>query len=457
MIRAIEKALEGRADYYDVRYTSSTSTSLEMKNRDVTRAVAGSEEGACVRVLYRGAWGFASAPALTDQALADAADRAARIAKGVGESAGPGAALAPVEPSRDEVTTPMRKSILDAGIEAKLAILESTYEALKDYDFIANTTAAYRDSYTLQEITSSEGAHVVTRTPRVLWSVEIVGRKGGDIQSIRRRIGGTAGLEAFDGDRNADAAREGAASLVALLAGRAPPSGAMPVIADNGLCGVFAHEAVGHAAEGDLVATGNSCLEGRLGEAVASEAVSIRDDPTIPGLFGSFAYDDEGVRARPKALVEDGVLRGLILSRETAARLGLAANGGARAESYHHRPIVRMSNTYVDMGDATFREMLEGIRLGVYAKESRGGQVNTSRGIFQFNAQEAYLIENGEITKPLRDVSLSGKTLDILKQIDLVGKDLVLGHPGICGKGQSAPVGDGGPHIRIAKCVVGGG
>jgi len=150
------------------------------------------------------------------------------------------------------------------------------------------------------------------------------------------------------------------------------------------------------------------------------------------------------------------VLNDLILSRETAARLGMQPNGGARAESYHYRPIVRMSNTYIDMGDASFKEMLEGIKLGVYAKDSRGGQVNTSQGLFQFNAQEAYLIENGEITKPLRDVSLSGKTLDILKQIDLVGKDLSLGHPGICGKGQSAPVGDGGPHIRISKCIVGG-
>ncbi len=456
MLRAVEKALEGRADYYDVRYTDVTSTNLEMKNREVTRAISGREVGACVRVLKGGAWGFASTPDASEAALAEAADRAARMARGIGETVKEKAELAPVKPSEGTAEIPMKKSFLDMGIEAKLELLGSTYDAIKDYDFVANMTATYKDFYTVEEIESSDGSHVTTKTPRVLWSVEVVGRKDDDIQSIRRRIGNTMGFEAFDGDRQVKLARDAIASLVALLAGKSPPSGVMPVIADNGLCGVFAHEAVGHASEGDLVATGNSCFEGLVGQKIGSSLVTIKDDATIPGLFGSYLYDDEGVKTRTKVLIENGVLNDFILSRETAARLKMEPNGGARAESYHYRPIVRMSNTYVDRGDATFKEMMEGIKLGVYAKDSRGGQVNTTQGFFQFNAQEAYLIENGEITKPLRDVSLSGNTLDILKLIDMVGDDLALGHPGICGKGQSAPVGDGGPHIRISKCVVGG-
>ena len=456
LIRALEKALEGRADYFDIRILDVTGTSLEMKNREVTRAVAGRESGACVRVLYRGAWGFASTPDVSEPALREAADRAARMAKGVSEKVKEKSSLARISPSDAIAEIPMKKSFLDMDIELKLDLLKSTYDAVKDYDFIASMTASYKDYYTVEEFESSEGSHIVTKMPRVFWSLELVGKKDGDIQSVRRRIGNTMGFEAFDGDRHVAAARDGAASLVALLAGRSPPSGVMPVIADNGLCGVFAHEAVGHAAEGDLVATGNSCFEGLLGEQIGSELVTIRDDATIPGLFGSYIYDDEGVRTRPKTLIENGRLNGFILSRETAERLGMEPNGGARAESYHYRPIVRMSNTYIDRGDASFKEMIEDIKMGVYAKDSRGGQVNTSQGLFQFNAQEAYLIENGEITKPLKDVSLSGKTLDILKHIDMVGSDLSLGHPGICGKGQSVPVGDGGPHIRISKCVVGG-
>jgi TldD protein len=228
------------------------------------------------------------------------------------------------------------------------------------------------------------------------------------------------------------------------------------VIADQDLTGVFAHEACGHASEADLVSMGDSCFEGLVGKQIGNSIVTIKDDATIPGLFGSYVYDDEGVKTKTKVIIKDGVLNDYIQSRETAGKLGMTPNGGARAESFHGRPIVRMSNTFIEAGDSNFKEMLEGIKLGVYAKGTRGGQVNTAQGFFQFNAQESYLIENGEITKPLRDVSLSGRTLDILKLIDLVGDDLELGHPGLCGKGQTVPVGDGGPHIRISKCVVGG-
>ncbi len=427
-----------------------------MKNKEVSKAISGKETGACVRVLYRGAWGFASTPDVNEPSLKEAADKAARMAKSISEKITEKSGMAPVKPFHGTAEIPMKKSFLDMDIESKLRLLSSTYEAVKDYDFIANMTTAYKDSYVVEEIQTSDGTQVVTKTPKVLWSVEIVGKKNGDIQSIRRRIGNTMGFEAFDGQKEVENARDAVASLVALLAGTAPPSGTMPVIADPGLTGVFAHEAVGHASEADLVATGNSCFEGMIGKKIGNEIVTIKDDATIPGLFGSYLFDDEGVRTKTKVLIENGILNDFILSRETAAQLGMMPNGGARAESYHYRPIVRMSNTYIEAGDATFQEMLEGIKMGVYVKDTRGGQVNTSMGTFQFNAQEAYLIENGEIKKPLRDVSLSGSTLEILKLIDLVGSDLELGHPGLCGKGQMVSVGDGGPHIRISKCVVGG-
>ena len=201
MLHAVEKVLEGRADYFDVRSTDVTSTNLEMKNRVVTRAISGREVGACVRVLYGGAWGFASTPDVREPALADAADRAARMARGISETVKVKSKLAPVEPSEGTAEIPMKKSFLEMGIEARLELLESTYDAVKDYDFIANTTATYKDFYTIEELESSDGSHVTTKTPRLLWSVEIVGRKDGDIQSVRRRIGNTMGFEAFDGDK----------------------------------------------------------------------------------------------------------------------------------------------------------------------------------------------------------------------------------------------------------------
>jgi len=456
LIDAVGQVLEGRADYYDVRVLDVTGTVIETRKGEVTKAISGKESGACVRVLSGGAWGFATTPDISESAISKAADRAAKVARGISEGIRDRARLAPVKAIRDEATMPMKRSFIDAHVEDKLDLLTSAYDAVKKYDFVVNAMVNYKDAYIEQQFRSSEGSSVLTRTPRVLWTIEIIGKKDDRIQSVRRRIGKTMGLEAFDGDKHLQEADAAVASVVALLNGRAPPSGPMPVIADPGLVGVFAHEAVGHASEGDLVSTGNSCFEGMIGKEIGNATVTIKDDATVPGQFGSYIYDDEGVRTRPKVLINKGILSDYILNRESAARLEMEPNGGARAESYHGRPLVRMSNTFIESGDAAFSEMLEGIKSGVYVKGSRGGQVNTSQGFFQFNAQEAYLIENGEITRPLRDVSLSGSTLDILKMIDLVGKDGELGHAGLCGKGQWVPVDDGGPHIRISQCVVGG-
>lgn len=456
MLGTVHKTLEGRADYFDIRVTDVTSTNIELKNNDVSKAVGGRENGACVRVLYNGAWGFAATPVVSDKAIADAADRAARIARAIGEKDGEKAGMAPVQKADEESVVPMKKSITDATMDMKLAYLTETFDSIKDYDFITSSTASYRDWISVMNFYSSEGTHVRTVTPRLIWTLEIVGKKDDNIQSVRRRVGATKGLELFDGDAHIKETRDAIASLVALLNGKKAPSGTLPVIVDPLLTGIFAHEAVGHAAEADLIMMGDSCFEGMLNKKIGSDIVTIKDDATIPGEFGSYVYDDEGVRTRPKPLIEDGYLKDYILSRETASRYGLEPNGGARAESYHGRPLVRMSNTYVDRGDASFKEMMEDMKLGVYVKGSRGGQVNTSQGFFQFNAQESYLIENGQITKPLRDVSLSGRTLEILKLIDMVGSDLTLGYCGFCGKGQTVPVGQGGPHIRISKCVVGG-
>ncbi len=456
MLRAVSDALGGRADYYDVRILHVTTTSIELKNGEVSRAVAGTESGACVRVLFNGAWGFASTPEPRKAPLVETADKAARIARGISENVTEKSSLAPVKPAVDDVTVPMKDNFMDVPIGQKIDMITATHDAVKKYEFVTNDMVTYKDTYTVEEFYSSEGAAVVARTPRVFWQLELAGRKDDQAQSVRRRIGKTSGLEALDGDAQEKMADSAVASLIALLSGKSPPSGPMPVIADPDLAGVFAHEAVGHASEADLVSTGDSLFAGRIGEQIGSDMVTIRDDATVPEMNGSMVYDNEGVKAGNKVLIRKGVLNDFIQSRETAAKLGMTPNGGARAESYHGRPLVRMSNTFFEKGDRDFKELLEGVKLGVYAKGTRGGQVNTAQGFFQFNAQESYLIENGEITKPLRDVSLSGRTLDILKLIDGVGKDEDLTGVGICGKGQMVPVGDGGPHIRIARCVVGG-
>jgi len=204
------------------------------------------------------------------------------------------------------------------------------------------------------------------------------------------------------------------------------------------------------------VVSGESILAGKLGKRVGSELVNIYDDSTYPNGWGSLKYDDEGVLTQKRLLIEKGILRKYITNRETAVKLDMEPNGGARAQDYSHPPIVRMSNTYMAPGDWSFEEMIEDIKYGVYLLGSRGGQVDTAKGTFQFNAQEAFLIENGEITKPLLDVSLSGLTLETLMNIDALSKEFTL-RTGTCGKGgQGVPAGTGGPHARIRNAIVGG-
>jgi TldD protein len=227
----------------------------------------------------------------------------------------------------------------------------------------------------------------------------------------------------------------------------------MPVVLDQELAGVFAHEAVGHASEADLVLEGDSILENRIGEQIASPLINIIDDPTLHE-FGYYPFDAEGSESKRTEIIKDGIFNSYLHSRETAAKLG-GTPGNCRAQGYS-MPVVRMSNTFIDNGDSRFEEMLEEVKDGMYLIGSRGGQVNTGEGIFQFNAEKGYLIKNGELTGLLRDVSLSGKTLEILNHVTLVGNDLKM-TAGRCGKaGQLVPVSDGSPHIAISKALVGG-
>jgi len=216
---------------------------------------------------------------------------------------------------------------------------------------------------------------------------------------------------------------------------------------------VFVHEAVGHATEGDIILEGDSCLDDKLGSMIGSEAVTVKDDPSLM-YNGYYPFDDEGSASRETVLVDRGVLSSYLNSRETAARLG-GTPRNARAEGTD-RPVVRMSNTYIANGDWKTEELFEELGDGVYLAGSRGGQVSTGEGVFQFNAKRGYLVERGEKTRLLRDVSLSGKILETLMHVSAVGNDLKF-NSGRCGKsGQLVPVSDGSPHLLVTQATVGG-
>ena len=327
---------------------------------------------------------------------------------------------------------------------------------MRAWDEVHSVTTAYADARIAKEFLSTDGARIEWSMTRSVAQIHFTARRDGHLAGRSTRVGGTRGWELFALEDPIAKASQAAKSAVAQLGAPSPKGGRMPVVIDPELAGVFAHEAVGHASEADLVAAGESCFKGRIGERLGIEGLHIHDDSTLEGAFGSIPFDDNGVPGQDKPLLQDGVLVGFMSDRERAAELGITANGASRAQDFQSRPLVRMSNTLIDAGDHAEDEVFD-VKDGIYCKGSRGGQVDTARGTFLFNAQDAWRIENGEITTPLRDVSLTGDILSTLHHIDALGKEQRLGDPGYCGKGQWVPVCDGGPTVRIQDCLVGGG
>lgn len=450
--RIIRKTLAEGADYCDLRFESTTGTSLEMKDRELRHVVPGKSSGALLRALVKGSWGIYSFN--DESSLATAPSTVV----GLAGASGPGdVELSEPRDMKRSITWSPKRPFGDIPLEQKYELLREINGRVISIPGIQGITTGYHDATLRKRFVSSEGVEMEYAMSIGHVQSQIIAKRDGRILGYRTRIGATGGYETFEKDDPVEKARKGAETALEILGARSAPSGRMTVITDPDLTGVFAHEAIGHAVEADLVIASESILRGRIGETVANEQVTLVDDATIPGGFGSFPIDDEGVIPERKVLIEDGILRGYIHNRETARKLGMPPNGGARAQTYGDAPLVRMSNTLIEAGDMSFQELIEDIDHGVYAIGTRGGQVDTVRGSFQFSAQQAFLIEHGRLTIPLRDVSLSGMTLEIMGNINGVGSDAVMGNPGFCGKGQMVPVGDGGPHLRIGNVVVGGG
>ncbi len=455
--KAVKMAVDMGAEYADVRAEQIHSTSIRLTNEHFEQAISGLDQGIGIRTLYKGAQGFSSTTSLELKKVRVAVENAFKTAKATSRATKEKAQIHTVKPIKDHVKVKARQSLTQTEISRKLKLLLHLSKIVRNYSpKIVSANLSYEDSAGQRVVATSDGTRILTDTSRVFAAVNAVAKQGEKITSCRERVGKPAGFELFkqvDTDRIFEQAAKRATSL---LKAKPAPSGRYTVIADPRLSGVFIHEAVGHGCEADSIIAGESILEGKLGKEVGSEIVTILDDSTVDGAWGTEKYDDEGVPTRKRLLIEKGILKGYIHNKETAAKLNTEPNGGARVQNFAHRPVVRMSNTYIAKGDHTFKELLEDIDKGVYLKESRGGQVDTAKGTFQFNAEEAYLIQKGTMTTPLLDVSLSGLTLETLHNIDAVSKDFKWSL-GFCGKrGQSVPVGNASPHIRIQNALVGG-
>ena len=441
----LSKVLEIPARFVDVVLQRSTVDSIVMKDGVIKEVSAGEIEGIGVRVLEN-TWGFASANSLED--VLGAAKRACRAAKaGKKIEFGEGEAVA------DNVRVRPKIDPQKAGFAEKRELLREAFDATKAYKEVVSSTFSYTDARTSNQYLNSEGSRINAEYVRVGFFASVFAKKDGQVQIGMERMGATGGLEALDGA--AQKARDASERAIRLLNAAHAPSGVFSVVMDPKLTGVFIHEALGHGVEADHVIQKESILEGKINESIGSELVDVYDDPTLEGSFGFYFYDSEGTKARKKAILKEGILKEYLHSRETASTLNTETTGNARSQGFNYSPVVRMSNTYLAPKDFAFDEVLEDIKYGIYLKGSKGGEVDTARGVFQFSAEEGFLIENGALTAPIKDVSLSGETLEILKNIDAVGSDFDT-HIGFCGKAsQTVPVGDGGPHVRTLATVGG--
>ncbi len=339
----------------------------------------------------------------------------------------------------------------DIELEERVKFLQEIFKKTKDYEGIFGTTIILSNATVEKWYYNSIGSKIFQKLHYISLYASCYARRNDRLQYAFDRIGGTGGFELVMNFNIKNVCEK----ALRLLKAKKPKAGRYKVILDPKLAGVFIHEALGHAVEADHIIRGESILINRLGEKIASDILNVYDDSTLKNSYGFYFYDDEGVKARKKVLIENGILKNYLTSRETSKVLNLNLTGNARAQNYSYIPLVRMSNTYIGRGDYKFEEMLEDIKYGYYLKGSKGGEVDTVRGVFQFSAEEGFLIENGEIKHPITDISMSGEILETLKTIDAIGKDLDF-HIGNCGKeSQLVPVSDGSPHIRCITTIGG--
>jgi TldD protein len=454
LTKTINEATKLGAEYAEARAETLFKTMLTLKEGRVEAAKQGTEEGVALRVLAGGAWGFASIGSLNAEILTNAVSEACKMAKAASLQLKNPIKLAKYRAVEDKVRIKPRKNPSEVSMEDKIKTASAINKNTLSYDKrVKSCTIDYLDLTGTSTFTNSEGTFI-EQDKLYVWSrITASAVQKGVFTFSREEIGSTAGYELFDTETPEALGEKLAKRATEQLSAKTPKGGSFPVVLGPNVVGVFVHEAFGHLAEADLALSGG-VLANNLGKKIASDLVTFYDDGTIDGAFGSFKYDDEGVRTQKTLLIKDGVVAGLMHNLETAQKFNAEPTGNARAEDFRVEPIIRMRNTFMAPRDRSFEELIEDVQFGYYFKSFRGGQANVD-GTFQVGIQEGYEIINGEVGDPVRDASISGNTLETLLKVDGVGKDFEL-EAGRCGKGQTAFVCDGGPHIRVKEVTVGG-
>jgi len=428
------------------------TSSAVLDDRKIEELSSGRERGAGIRVVVGETTGFAHTADLTEAGLLAAAEAASAVAR---EGGGGVRTIALHGDGRARPAA----TVLPAGVPkaAKLELLVRADEAARSAgDAVTQVSAGYGDSRRRILVASSEGRLAEDDQVRTRFNVSCVATGDTGLQTGYESVARTEGFEVFERVDVEDVARTAARRALSKLSARPAPSGELPVVLAGGSGGILFHEACGHGLEADHIVKDASVYVGQIGELVASPLVTLVDDGTVGGEWGAFAVDDEGRPGARNVLIENGVLTDYLWDWLRARKEGRASSGNGRRQSYQHLPMVRMTNTFLLAGEEDPDELVAQTPSGVYVAKLGGGQVNTTTGDFVFGTTEAYLIENGRITEPLRDANLIGNGPEVLRRIDAVANDFDM-TPGTCGKdGQSVPVGCGQATLRITGVTIGG-
>jgi TldD protein len=444
-------------DYADLYFESCVSESVSMEESLVKRATKSVSQGVGVRATAGEKTGFAYSDELTKKDLELAADTARYIANSPSRTETvpvpvrqrPTRDLYPIERAQAEVATPDRVSLLNA-IDA---------EARRYDPRIKNVMASFNTEYKVVLVATSDGTLIGDVQPLSRLQVTCIAEENGHRQAGSFGGGGRVGFEFYhEGNRYLRFAREAAREAILNLSAVEAPAGVMPVVLGGGWPGILLHEAIGHGLEADFNRKKTSAFSHLLNKRVASDVCTIVDDGTLPGRRGSLNMDDEGTPTGRTVLIERGILRGYITDKLNARLMGIPVTGNGRRESYQSVVLPRMTNTFMLAGTSDPEEIIRSVDRGLYAVSFGGGQVDITNGKFVFSASEAYLIEGGKVTRPVKGATLIGSGPEILTKVSMVGHDLKLDEGiGTCGKeGQSVPVGVGLPTIRIDEITVGG-
>jgi TldD protein len=445
-----EKLKKSSADYLEARFEESQTSHVTYRGRDVESVGRSTASGGNVRALVKGGWGFTSFNEFTK--LPRRVSLAVEQAKAAGHAK---SELAPIPAVTDSVPSGVDKNPVEIPLAEKKQLLDEYNEIIWSTPQIQTSSIGYSDSRKKVIFLSSEGSFITQERADVTMRLTAVAAKDGEVQQVGLSLGSRGNFSAVAGIH--EQVREMARHAVELLTAPQVTGGEYTVVLDPVLAGVFVHEAFGHLSESDFVYENDRMREVMtLGKQFGAPLLNIVDSAAEPGLRGSFKYDDEGVRAVKTYLIREGKLVGRLHSRETAAKMGEKPTGNARAITYRFPPIVRMTNTYIEPGTASFNDIIADTKEGIYVKNWYGGM--TSMEMFTFSAGEAYMIRNGKIAEAMRPVKLTGNVFTTLQNIDAIGNDLDMNEGGGCGKGGQSPlaVSNGSPHIRIRHCLIGG-